>query len=149
MGPSWCRNLLVSPFFSIFWCSLKQPRPGDIKCFDSLEDFQEFFNGTIQARGIEYLGNFTNQGDIDALFAQAESFQQKYEEAVQLCMERNGDTLKYLGTSATVRDMVAMTDALDGPDSPINFYGASYGTFLANVFMNSEYRILETLVSPD
>ena len=53
-------------------------------------------------------------------------------------MEQNGDTLKYLGTSATVRDMVAMADMLDGPGSPVNFYGASYGTFLANVFMNSE-----------
>ena len=115
-----------------------QRRPGDIKCLDSLTEFQEVFNGTAQVNGIEMTGNFTDPEDLRVLFSQADSLQTKYEEAVRRCIERNGDTLKYLGTSATVRDMVAMADALDGPGAPVNYYGISYGTFLGNVFLNSE-----------
>ncbi len=29
--------------------------------------------------------------------------------------------LRYVGTAATVRDLVAMADAFDGPDAPIRF----------------------------
>ena len=83
-------------------------------------------------------GNFTDPADLRALFSQADTLQKKYEESVRLCIERNGDILKYLGTSATVRDMVALADALDGPGAPVNYYGISYGTFLGNVFLNSE-----------
>ena len=83
-------------------------------------------------------GNFTDPADLHALFSQAETLQKKYEEAIQRCVEKNGDMLKYLGTSATVRDMVAMADAFDGPGAPVNYYGISYGTFLGDVFMNSE-----------
>ena len=83
-------------------------------------------------------GNFTDPADLRGLFSQADPLQPKYEEAARLCVEKNGDTLKYLGTSATVRDIAAMTDAFDGPGAPINFYGISYGTFLGNVLVNSE-----------
>ena len=82
-------------------------------------------------------GNFTDPVDLRALFSQAGSLQTKYEESVRRCIEKNGDTLKYLGTSAAVRDIAAMTDAFDEPGAPINFYGISYGTFLGNVLVNS------------
>ena len=72
------------------------------------------------------------------LFSQAGIIQKKYEETLQLCIERNGDILKYVGTAATVRDMVAMADAIDGPGKPVNYFGISYGSLLGNIFLNSE-----------
>ena len=83
-------------------------------------------------------GTFTDPEDLSALFSQAESLQKKYEETGRRCVERNGDMLKYMGTPATVRDMIAMADALDGRESPVNYYGFSYGTLLGNLFLNSK-----------
>ena len=142
LGPAWRRSLYVSrpllltrPLFSY---TPQIPRPGDIQCFDSFAEYEALFNGTVQLNGIEMTGNFTDPADLRALFSQADSLQTKYEESVRRCVEKNGDILKYLGTSATVRDIAAMTDAFDGSGAPINFYGISYGTVLGNVLVNSE-----------
>ncbi|KAG8681612.1 hypothetical protein FRC11_000899, partial [Ceratobasidium sp. 423] len=43
--------------------------------------------------------------------------------------------LKYVGTPATARDMVALYDYLEGTKL-INYYGISYGTILGNFFVN-------------
>ncbi len=76
---------------------------------------------------------------MDALLTQAETMQQKYEEVGQRCLQSpSGKDLKYIGTAATVRDMVAMADALEGPDTPINYFGVSYGTLIGSWLVNSE-----------
>ncbi|KAI0334630.1 alpha/beta-hydrolase [Cubamyces sp. BRFM 1775] len=109
--------------------------PGEVLCFDSLEEYNAFFNGTIELRGIEELDNFSNPADIDALFAQADTMQKKYEEVGRKCLQSpSGKYLKYIGTAATVRDMVSMADALEGPDTPINYFGVSYGTLIGSWF---------------
>ena len=112
--------------------------PGEIKCFESLAEYTQLFQGTIQVSGIEMTGNFTDQRDLDVLFGQADTVQSKLEQAAQRCLDRNGDKLKYVGTAATVRDMVAMADAIRGPGTAINYYGISYGTLVGNLFVNSE-----------
>ena len=112
--------------------------PGEFKCFDSLEEYTTLFNGTLQLTGIEMSGNFTDPDDLQAMFAQAQVTQDRVKQGMQKCLERNGDMMKYVGTAATVRDMVAMADVLDGPGKPVNYYGISYGTLLGNVFLNSE-----------
>ncbi|KAM5541074.1 hypothetical protein V8D89_005385 [Ganoderma adspersum] len=121
--------------------------PGDVYCFDSVDEYDAFFNGTIELSGIQMTGNFTDQSDIDALLAQAETMQQKYVEVGQRCREHSdGKYLKYIGTSATARDLVALTDALDGPGAPINYFGYSYGTiigsWLVNMFPDRVGRII-------
>ncbi|OSD00757.1 alpha/beta-hydrolase [Trametes coccinea BRFM310] len=111
--------------------------PGDIFCFDSVEEYNGFWNGTIELNGIEMTGNFTDPADVQALLSQAPIMQKKYEELGQRCMQHpTGKYLKYVGTAATVRDMVALADALDGPDAPINYVGTSYGTLLGSWFIN-------------
>jgi pimeloyl-ACP methyl ester carboxylesterase len=35
-----------------------------------------------------------------------------------------------IGTTANVRDIATMADALYGSDKDINFYGISYGTYM-------------------
>ena len=113
--------------------------PGDTQCFESAEEYNAFFNGTIEMNGITYTGNFTNSTDVQNLLSQAPSFEEKYEQVGQKCLNgSNGDFLQYMGTAATVRDMVAIADVLDGPDAPINYFGISYGALLGSWFINSE-----------
>ncbi|KAJ8494840.1 hypothetical protein ONZ51_g2091 [Trametes cubensis] len=111
--------------------------PGDIVCFSSVEEYNTFWNGTIELTGIEMTGNFTDPQDIDALLSQAPLMQKKYEELGERCLQQpSGKYLKYVGTAATVRDMVAMANALDGAKSPINLFGLSYGTVFGAWFIN-------------
>ncbi len=114
--------------------------PGEIFCFESLEEYTTFFNGTIELTGIEETGNFTDPADVDALLAEAPTMQKKYEELGKNCLNSpNGRYLKYIGTAAAVRDMVSIANALDGPDAPINYFGTSYGSLLGSWFVNSEW----------
>nr|VWP01715.1 Guanine nucleotide-binding protein alpha-4 subunit [Ganoderma boninense] len=111
--------------------------PGDVYCFDNTDEYDAFFNGTIELSGIEMTGNFTDQADIDALLAQAGTMQRKYVELGRRCQQHSdGKYLRYIGTAATARDLVALADALDGPASPINYYGISYGTILGSWLVN-------------
>ncbi|KAI0769266.1 hypothetical protein BD413DRAFT_613824 [Trametes elegans] len=103
--------------------------PGDIDCFGSVDEFSAFWNNTIYANGINMIGNFTDPDDIQALLSQAPIMEKKYEELAQRCLNSPfGKYLQYVGTAATVRDMVALADAIDGPGKPINYYGISYGS---------------------
>ncbi|KAI8996230.1 hypothetical protein BD414DRAFT_477175 [Trametes punicea] len=111
--------------------------PGDVYCFDSVEEYNTFFNGTIELTGIEMTGNFTDPDDINALLSQAPIMQKKYEELGERCLQYPmGKYLKYMGTAATVRDMVALADAIDGPGAPVNYAGISYGSVIGSWFVN-------------
>ncbi|RPD70275.1 alpha/beta-hydrolase [Lentinus tigrinus ALCF2SS1-7] len=111
--------------------------PGEVFCFDDFAEYTAFFNGTIELTGIEETGNFTNPADIKALLAQAPTMQKKYEQLGQKCLQSpSGKFLKYMGTAAAVRDMVSIANALDGPDTPINYIGTSYGTLIGSWFVN-------------
>ena len=115
-------------------------------CFDSVDEHDAFFDGTIELSGIEMTGNFTDQADIDALLAQAGTMQRKYVELDRRCQRHSdGRYLRYIGTAATARDLVALADALDGPAAPINYYGISYGTILGSWWVNSAYLLLSAL----
>ena len=64
--------------------------------------------------------------------------QQKYKEVGRKCLNGpSGKYLKYVGAAATVRDLVALADALDGPGEPVNYVGLSYGTLLGSWLVNS------------
>ena len=110
-------------------------RPGDTRCFASAEEGAAFFNGTIETQGIEMTGNFTNPEDLNALRSQASIMQEKYTALSQKCLDINGDNLKYVGATATARDLAALSDAIDGPGNPVNYIGLSYGTVLGEHFM--------------
>lgn len=64
----------------------------------------------------------------------------------ELCASRSGDLLKYVGmsrlsssrafsrnsnyltgTDSVVRDLVSLADAIEGSETPINYWGLSYG----------------------
>lgn len=107
-------------------------------CFESLDEYDTFFNGTIELTGIEETGNFTYPSDIAALLSQASIMQTKYAQLGQKCLESpSGELLQYLGTAAAVRDMISIADALDGPGAPVNYLGISSGTLLGSWFLGS------------
>ena len=83
-------------------------------------------------------GNFTDPTDINNLLAQAPQMQQKYDELAQRCLDGpSGKYLQYVGTAATARDVVSLADALDGPGSPVNYIGLSYGSLLGSWIVQS------------
>ncbi|KAI0369590.1 hypothetical protein BV20DRAFT_1078332 [Pilatotrama ljubarskyi] len=128
--------------------------PGDVYCFDDAADYETFWNGTIELTGIEMTGNFTDQADMDRLLGQAPVMQSKYDALGQRCLNHSeGRTLQYVGTAATARDLVALADAIEGPGTPVNYWGISYGTLLGSWFINSEclrvgHVILDGVVDP-
>lgn len=84
-------------------------------------------------------GTFSGPADVPALLAQAPVMQATYEEFGRRCLQHpSGRFLPYVGTAATARDIVAMADALDGPGSPVNYFGSSYGSLLGQWLINSE-----------
>ncbi|KAH9851186.1 alpha/beta-hydrolase [Lenzites betulinus] len=121
--------------------------PGEIYCFDSPDEYNTFWNGTIELNGIEETGNFTDPAEIQTLLAQAPTMQRKYAELARRCLRHpSGKYLKYVGTAATARDIVSMADALDGPGSAVNFVGFSYssllGSWLVNMFPKRVGKII-------
>ncbi|KAL1943402.1 hypothetical protein VTO73DRAFT_4477 [Trametes versicolor] len=128
--------------------------PGEIFCFDSPDEYNTFWNGTIELTGIEMTGNFSDPDDVHALLAQAPVMQAKYDELARRCLRHpSGNFLRYVGTAATARDIVALADALDGPGRPVNFVGTSYGSLLGmwliNMFPERVGRvIIDGIVNP-
>lgn len=55
---------------------------------------------------------------------------------VKKCHERVGENLKYISTTATVRDIDRIYRALEGDDVPINYWGFSYGTLIGSYLVN-------------
>lgn len=109
-------------------------------CFGSVEEYDALFAGTIQQAGISMHGDFTDEADIARLLDQANGMQEKYEEMAKRCLTHSdGRYLKYVGSAATARDVVALADALDGPGAPVNYFGFSYGTRMGTWLINSTF----------
>ncbi|KAI8992877.1 alpha/beta-hydrolase [Trametes punicea] len=110
--------------------------PGDVFCLAD-EEYDSFWNGSIEVTGVNWLGNFTIQTDLDDFYKQAPVIDAQYRAFGEKCLQGpNATTLPYIGTAATVRDMVAIADALQGPGTPINYWGLSYGTIVGSWFIN-------------
>ena len=82
--------------------------------------------------------------------------EQKYEDAknwlqlqsmmIDECLRKqNGTILSYLGTVVTVRDLVAMADAFDGPGSAVNFWGTDSGTLIGEYLLQSTFVIFSRI----
>ncbi|KIJ54261.1 hypothetical protein M422DRAFT_775419 [Sphaerobolus stellatus SS14] len=114
--------------------------------FQSLDERTNFFDGTIINNGVEARGNFTDKFDLDNFFSTLNQTDEILTKFGEKCLKDNGSFLKYLGTTAVVRDIVSMADCLDGPGKPINYYGISYGsvigTYLVNMFPKSVGRVI-------
>jgi len=93
-----------------------------------------------------------NDKDYNELYSAAALNEQKYTDFAAHCKSApSGPTLKYVGTTSTVRDLVSLGDAIVGVGAPINYWGVSYGTVLGFNFINSELPrpFLTPITPPD
>ncbi|CUA76350.1 Putative hydrolase Mb2247c [Rhizoctonia solani] len=105
-------------------------------CFGSAEEEVAFWNGSFIILGPEVKGDFTAQSILDDFYGQVDKSDDLLWRIGEQCATYNPDMFQYVGTAATVRDMVAMHDALEGSGKPINFWGMSYGTVVGMYFVN-------------
>jgi hypothetical protein len=78
--------------------------------------------------GLETTGNFSDPAVFDQFYSSQPYYDHLFSTVGSTCYSENGDLLKYVGTAAVVRDMVAIADSLETPSKLINYWGFSYGT---------------------
>ncbi|KAG9127558.1 hypothetical protein FRC07_012303 [Ceratobasidium sp. 392] len=104
-------------------------------CFDHSSAERKFWKNSVLDPGIQTPANLNKSQDRNAFRAKAGAANERLEQLGKECKAKSGvDVLKYVGTMATVRDMVAIHDALDG-SKKINFWGFSYGTIVGMYFL--------------
>ena len=117
--------------------------PGLINCFDSIDEYNKFWNGTLVYPEIDIKYGFSNPSDLEYFNSQVNAMDERWKALGELCLKREtGQYLPYVGTTATVRDLVAIAEYFDGTGCDINYYGMSYGTIIGNYLINSESRPL-------
>ena len=116
-----------------------QTYPGTPSCFDSSMDLLDFFDGTLEASGLDIRGNLSDNGQLEEFYSHVDEMEAKLLGEGQRCAaNKNGDKLQYIGTAATARDIVSLADYFEPGMQEINYWGISYGTMLGITFVNSE-----------
>ncbi|CAE6524346.1 unnamed protein product [Rhizoctonia solani] len=105
-------------------------------CFGSSEEYDTFWNDSFIPTGTEVRGDFTSQTVLDDFYVQLNTSDDLIRRIGEQCIAYSPNVFQYVGTAAAVRDMVAIHDALEGPEKPINYWGMSYGTVVGMYFVN-------------
>lgn len=116
--------------------------PGLINCFNSVEEYVNFWNGTLVYPPIDIKYGFSDSSDLEYFNSQVDVMDARWKAFGEVCSKHEtAQYLPYVGTTATVRDLVAIAEYLDGKDCDINYYGLSYGTTIGNYLINSKLSI--------
>jgi len=123
--------------------SLTSPSsPGLINCFSSLDEYKIFWNGTLVHPRIDIKYGFSDPSDLEYFNSQVNVMDERWKAFGEVCLKHEtGQFLPYVGTTATVRDLVAIAEYFDGKGCDINYYGGSYGTTIGNYLVNSKLFI--------
>lgn len=114
-----------------------------INCFKSIQEYVSFWNGTLVYPGIDIKYGFSDPSDLEYFNSQVNVMDARWKAFGDVCLKQpTGQFLPYVGTTATVRDLVAIAEYFDGKGCDINYYGLSYGTTIGNYLINSEPSIL-------
>ncbi|QRW02523.1 Abhydrolase domain-containing protein [Ceratobasidium sp. AG-Ba] len=106
-----------------------------VKCFDSGIEEKQFWNGSLRGQLLEVRTDFDNKTALNDFYSHINETDRALIRFGRQCNDASRDMLKYIGTASTVRDMVALHDALEGKKQ-INYWGVSYGTILGSYFVN-------------
>ncbi|KAL1705560.1 TAP-like protein-domain-containing protein [Schizophyllum commune] len=98
--------------------------PGAISCFSSADEYNDFFNGTLEATGIEIHGSLTDGDQVEQFYSHIDEMDAKYRGLAERCAKADADgkTLRYVGTVATARDIAALADYLDPGVQEVNYW---------------------------
>ncbi|KAH7335773.1 TAP-like protein-domain-containing protein [Rhizoctonia solani] len=123
-----------------------------VQCFDSGTEEIKFWNGSLRGTTLEVRTDFKNATVRDEFYSHIDEVDSILVKFGKQCNAQSKDMLKYVGTAATVRDMVALHDYLEGTEL-INYWGISYGTILGSYFVNMFPKrvgrvIIDGVVSP-
>ncbi|KAF8684068.1 MEROPS serine peptidase family S33 [Rhizoctonia solani] len=107
-----------------------------VDCFESRAEEKKFWNGSIRGSdSLEVRTDLRNTTARDEFYSHLDEVDEILIKFGKQCNSQSKDMLKYVGTAATVRDMVALHDYLEGTRL-INYWGVSYGTILGSYFVN-------------
>ncbi|CAE6463673.1 unnamed protein product [Rhizoctonia solani] len=106
-----------------------------VDCFESGTEEKTFWNGSIRGNNLEVRTDFTNTTARNEFYSHVDEVDHMLVKFGKQCNTQSKDMLKYIGTAATVRDMVALHDYLEGTQL-VNYWGVSYGTVLGSYFVN-------------
>ncbi|CAE6357579.1 unnamed protein product [Rhizoctonia solani] len=106
-----------------------------VQCFESGTEERAFWNGSLRGTNPEVRNDFTDPTVRAEFYSHIGEVNSALVKLGKQCNTQSKDMLKYVGTTATVRDMVALHDYLEGTKS-INYWGFSYGTIIGNYFVN-------------
>ncbi|KAF8314505.1 alpha/beta-hydrolase [Clavulina sp. PMI_390] len=95
---------------------------------------QDIFN--LEHGGGFQVGNLSTMAAQESFRAQLYKFHAVNRLGAELCEERAGEFLEYLGTTAVVRDLEYFSSVLEGKETPVNYAGFSYGTIVGAYFVN-------------
>ena len=130
--------IIYSPFAYI----TPRSSPGLINCFNSYEEYIKFWNGTLVYPAIDIKYGFSDPSDLEYFDSQVDAMDASWKAFGEVCLKhQTGQYLPYVGTTATVRDLVAIAEYFDGKGCDINYYGLSYGTTIGNYLINSKPAI--------
>ena len=92
--------------------------------------------------GIDIKYGFSDPSDLEYFNSQVDVMDARWKAFGEVCLKyETGQYLPYVGTTATVRDLVAIAEYFDGKGCDINYYGFSYGTTIGNYLINSKLAI--------
>ncbi|QRV97893.1 alpha/beta hydrolase family protein [Ceratobasidium sp. AG-Ba] len=124
-------------------------------CFSTQKDERNLLGGSPMLDGIEMRVDIASAKEDLARFVNQSSWvDTQLAEVGKRCTEYSPDVMQYVGTAATVRDMVRLHDYLVPSNETINYWGFSYGTiigmYFANMFPERVGRlILDAVVHPE
>ncbi|KIY45111.1 hypothetical protein FISHEDRAFT_76953 [Fistulina hepatica ATCC 64428] len=117
--------------------------PPDSICFDSHDDFSNYWRDSFVKGAWDVPGVWdgrspsATRAEVNNLLQDIDDFRAAVKGLQARCAEADsGRYMQYVGTTATVRDIVALADVLDGESAPINFWGFGYGTLIGNYLIN-------------
>jgi pimeloyl-ACP methyl ester carboxylesterase len=103
-----------------------------VSCFES-QTAQDLF--LSQELAIESK-NLSNPSEIEILRNQVRKLDAQRQVVGALCQERSGKSLRHVGTATVVRDLELLSRKIEGEETPINFWGFSYGTVVGSYLVN-------------
>lgn len=114
-----------------------------INCFNSSDEYDKFWNGSLVNPRIDIKTGFSDSTDLQYFNSQVNAMDARWQAFGEVCLKaETGQYLPYVGTAATVRDLVAIAEYFDGKGCDINYYGLSYGTTIGNYLINSRLSTL-------